>query len=47
MYGGKLGTIVFTNFDELSEKLQTASEPPALVSENFVVLFATKFFGLA
>ena len=40
-----LGTPPFSNLDEFSEKFQTASEPP-LVLENYVVLFATKLFGL-
>ena len=33
-------------FDEFSENFQTASDPPPLVSENYVALFATKFFGM-
>ena len=40
-----LGTPPFSNLDEFSEKFQTASEPP-FVLENYVVLFATKLFGL-
>ena len=32
--------------DEFSGKIQTASEPPALVTENYIALFAKKIFGL-
>ena len=36
-----LGKTTWTKFDEFSENFQTAS-----FSENYVALFATKFFGV-
>ena len=35
-----LGTPPLTKMDEISENFQTASDPPALVSENYVALFS-------